>query len=138
MSNDTHKRLFEQWLGAFNAQDADGIMSLFAKDGYLEDLPLNKVARVDGDLKEFLLFNFQAFPNWKFVAERWDATDRTMIIQWTMTCPKMGVIPGLSAEGKPLTLRGVSAIALESGRIKSQTDYWDMAGVLRQTGDLPS
>ena len=137
MSN-PQQQLFDKWMAAFNGQDADGIVSLFAKDGYLEDLALNKVARADGDLKEFILFNFVAFPNWKFVADRWDATDRTLVIEWTMTCPKLGAIPGMSSEGKPLKMRGVSAIALESGKIKAQRDYWDMADVLRQTGDLPS
>lgn len=138
MPTEAHKQLFDKWMRAFNESDADGFLSLFVKDGYLEDLALNKVAPVAGDLREFMVFNFEAFPNWHFVAERWDASDRTMVIQWKMDCPKMGAIPGLSAEGKPVTIRGVTVLALEGDRIKSQTDYWDMASVLRQTGDLPS
>ena len=128
----------DKWLAAFIAQDADGIMSLFSKDGYLEDLPLRTTAYVNKDLKEFLDFNFKAFPNWTFAINNWDASETSGVIEWTMKCAKMGAIPGMSAEGKPVELRGVTVHAIENGKIKSQTDYWDMASVLRQTGDLPS
>ena len=44
-----------------------------------------------------------------------------------MRCERMGPIPGLHAEGKPATIRAVSVLTIESGRIKVERDYWDMA-----------
>lgn len=138
MGKEAHKDLFDRWLKAFNSQNARGIMALFTEDGALEDLPQKTRLPVGKELEEFLDFNFKAFPNWRFDVDRWDATADTMTIEWTMRCAKMGPIPGVSSEGKPLELRGVTVLETRDGRIKAERDYWDMADALRQTGDLPS
>jgi steroid delta-isomerase-like uncharacterized protein len=138
MSEQAQQALVDRWLGAFNGQDAAALVSMFTEDGYLEDLPLKHIAKKKGDLRDFLVFNFKAFPNWRLTIDNWDATDRTIVIEFTMRCERMGPIPGLHAEGKPATIRAVSVLTIENGRIKVERDYWDMAEAMRQTGDLPS
>ena len=43
-----------------------------------------------------------------------------------------GDLPGLPATGKPFSLRGASIYELHDGKIKRNSDYWDMVTFLKQ------
>jgi steroid delta-isomerase-like uncharacterized protein len=49
-----------------------------------------------------------------------------------------GDFPGMPATGKRFSIRGVTILELEAGRIRRNADYWDAASVMRQVGLLPS
>jgi steroid delta-isomerase-like uncharacterized protein len=46
--------------------------------------------------------------------------------------------PGLHGTGKKFSVRGVSVVEIEGRRIARETDYWDLATLLRQIGLLPT
>jgi steroid delta-isomerase-like uncharacterized protein len=43
-------------------------------------------------------------------------------------------MPGIPATGKQFSVRGVSILELEDGKIRRCSDYWDMAEFLKQLG----
>jgi steroid delta-isomerase-like uncharacterized protein len=55
-------------------------------------------------------------------------------IEWTGQGTHQGDMPGMPATNKRATFRGVSIMELQDGKIKRNTDYWDMATLMKQLG----
>jgi len=45
-----------------------------------------------------------------------------------------GDLPGIPATGKSFAVRGSTICELTAGKIKRNSDYWDMGAFLKQTG----
>ncbi len=48
-----------------------------------------------------------------------------------------GDFPGMPATGKRFSIRGVTIIELQGGKIRRNSDYWDAASMMKQVGLLP-
>jgi steroid delta-isomerase-like uncharacterized protein len=59
-------------------------------------------------------------------------------MEWHMAGTHEGDLPGLPATGKGFSIRGVTFLELQEGKIKRCRDYWDMAAFLTQIGLSPS
>ena len=62
------------------------------------------------------------------------ATARWAAGEWTLSGTQRGDMPGIPATGKQFSVRGVSILELEDGKIRRCSDYWDMAEFLKQLG----
>jgi steroid delta-isomerase-like uncharacterized protein len=64
----------------------------------------------------------------RFETEKWAAGE------WAMSGTQKGDMPNLPATDKPFSIRGVTILELEGGKISRCSDYWDMAAFLKQLG----
>ena len=69
----------------------------------------------------------------RFAASQW------AIIEWVMLGTHKGDLPGIPATGKRFSsVRGLTILELEAGKIRRESDYWDAATFMKQIGLLPS
>lgn len=122
---------------AWSSHDIERIASFFTDDCSYEDVALGVLNRGKEQLKAFVQATFAAFPDFAieprslFAAGEWAATE------WVMSGTHHGDLPEIPATGKGFSVRGVSILELQGGKIRRNSDYWDMASFLRQIGLMP-
>jgi steroid delta-isomerase-like uncharacterized protein len=131
------ERMLEDYLAAWNSHDAEKIASFFTDDGVHEDVAIGEVNRGKEQLKAFASYTFTTFPDFKlertssFVAGDWRGSE------WIMSGTHTGDIPGIPTTGKSFSIRGASISELREGKIRRNSDYWNLASFLQQVGLLP-
>jgi steroid delta-isomerase-like uncharacterized protein len=131
------ERMLEDYLAAWNSHDVEKIASFFTDDGVHEDVAIGEVNRGKEQLKAFASYTFTAFPDFKlertssFVAGDWRGSE------WIMSGTHTGDIPGIPTTGKSFSIRGASISELQEGKIRRNSDYWNLASFLQQVGLLP-
>lgn len=131
------ERGLEGYAEAWSSHDVERIASFFTDDCSYEDVALGIVNRGKEQLRAFADGTFAAFPDFaieprsSFAAGGWTATE------WVMSGTHRGDLPGLPATGKRFSVRGASIMELEEGKIRRNSDYWDMAAFLKQVGVMP-
>ena len=126
--------VWEDLVAAWNAHDDEQVLSLCTDDCVYEDVTMAAVNRGKAETRAFINAVFAAFPDFSmrltsaFVAGNWGGAE------WTMSGTHKGDLPGMPATGKSFSLRGASICELHEGKIKRNSDYWDMAAFLKQTG----
>jgi steroid delta-isomerase-like uncharacterized protein len=126
--------MFEDWAAAWSLHDVEKLLSLCTDDCVYEDVTMGAVNRGKAEVKAFADAVFAAFPDFKiqlmsgFTADTWAGAE------WTMSGTHRGDLPGLPATGKTFSIRGSTICELQAGKIKRNSDYWDMVTFLKQTG----
>lgn len=130
--------LIEQYIAAWNRHDVDAILGFFDDDCSYEDEALGKILRGKAELRNFFVVMYQGFPNCAFeVVNVFDAAN-CIAWEWVMSGNYDGMgNNGIPPNGKPMRVRGTSITELINGKIKRNTDYWNLAGLMRQLGALP-
>lgn len=130
---------WDSYLDAWNAHDGRAVASFMAEGGTYEDVALGEVhtgrediaAWVDGMAPQLSSdYHFETVS----IIQSGDA----YAAEWVMSGTHDGSEGMLPATGKRFSIRGVSVGVLESGRIRRNVDYWDMAGFLSQIGMSPA
>ena len=130
-------RMLEEWAAAWSLHDVEKLLSLCTDDCVYEDVTLRAVNRGKAEVKSFANAVFAAFPDFKielmsgFTARDWAGAE------WTMSGTHKGDLPGIPATGKSFAVRGSTICELKAGKIKRNSDYWDMVTFLKQTGLMP-
>ena len=131
------ERMLDDYLAAWNSHDVEKIASFFTDDCVYEDVAVGAVNRGKEQVKAFVSGTFTAFPDFKlertssFVAGDWRGAE------WIMSGTQTGDIPGLPATGKSFSIRGASITELQEGKIRRNSDYWNLASWLQQLGLMP-
>ena len=119
------------YLEAWSAHDAERIASYFTDDATYEDVTLGEAHRGKVAIRSFAEGTFADLPG--FAIEQRSllggrAGEESAAIEWTMSGTERST-------GKSFSVRGVSVMELEveSGKIRRNSDYWDMAVFQRQT-----
>ena len=58
-------------------------------------------------------------------------------VEWIATGVHTGDLPGLPASGRPFSIRGVTVVIREDGKIVRESLYYDVAELRRQLGPFP-
>lgn len=130
-------RLLEDLAAAWTFHDIEKVLSLCTDDCVYEDVTMGVVNRGKAELQAFAGAVLAAFPDFKmdltsgFTAGNWACAE------WTMSGTHQGDLPGMAATGKSFSLRGASICELQDGKIKRNSDYWDMVTFLKQIGLMP-
>jgi steroid delta-isomerase-like uncharacterized protein len=130
-------RMLDDWAVAWSVHDIDKLLSLFTDDCVYEDVTLGAVNHGKAELKGFADRLFAAFPDFKielasgFIAGNWAGAE------WTMSGTQKGDLPQIPATGKRISVRGSTICELREGKIKRNSDYWDMVTFLKQIGIMP-
>lgn len=130
------------FLKAFSSTDVDRILTFFTDDAYYEDVPSvengwDVPLRGHEMIRESLVDTFQALPDLAFELVSASSAGNRMVIEWIMTGTHEGDFPGLPATGRTISIRGVSLIELEGGKIAWDRDYYDVYLLLTQLGVVP-
>jgi len=131
-------RMFEDWAAAWSRHDVEKLFSLCTDDCVYEDVTMGAVNRGKAELKSFANAIFAAFPDFKiqlmsgFSAGNWAGAE------WTMSGTHTGDLPGIPATGKTFAVRGSTICELKAGKIKRNSDYWDMVTFSKQTDRVMS
>jgi len=133
----TASTLFEDLIAAWGSHDVERVVALFTDDCIYEDVTYGVVNHGTAELREFAAGTFAAFPDFHlerssgFIAGDWAAWE------WTMSGTHQGDMPDMPATGKRFAIRGVSILELRDGKIKRNSDYWDLTAMLKQLGFMP-
>jgi steroid delta-isomerase-like uncharacterized protein len=131
------KKMFEDYGLAWSSYDVEKIASFFTDDCIYEDVATGAVNHGKKELKDFINGTFAAFPDFKielrplFVAGDWVG------MEWIMSGTHKGDLPLMPATGKGFSIRGASVSELHEGKLRRNTDYWNLASFLQQVGLMP-
>lgn len=126
-----------EWLGAFSSRDIDRLLTYYTDDALLEDVTIVESrgiapARGHRMIREFLVPMFEEMPDLAFEFVSASRTGDRMVVEWTMTGTRYGDFSG------SFSIRGVSLIEVEGGKIASEREYYDAYLLLSQLGAIPT
>src|SRR5262249_41643386 len=130
-------RMLEDWAGAWSHHDVQKLLSLCTDDCTYEDVTMGAINRGKAEVKSFANAVFAAFSDFRiqltsgFIAGDWAGAE------WTMSGTHKGDLPGLPATGRSFVVRGSTICELRAGKIKRNSDYWDMVTFSKQTRLMP-
>jgi steroid delta-isomerase-like uncharacterized protein len=129
---------FDEWAAGWSTQDIERVVSLCTDQCVYEDVPLGVANHGKQELRAFGQQVFTAFPDFKIQVTNHVTAGDWAMLEWTMSGTHQADLPGIPATGKSFSVRGATALELDDGRISRNSDYWDMATLLRQLGLMPS
>src|SRR5262245_910083 len=121
------------WIDAWNSHDPDQVVALFSEDAVDEDVPLGAVSQGLTEIRAFAVDAFTAFPDMHFTLVNSTLKGGHGNIEWIFSGTDTG---GFGGTGKRFSVRGVTVMDVNGTRLSRDTDYWDLATVLREIGLL--
>ncbi len=126
-------KLVESEFAAWNAHDADKVISFFTDDVVYEDVTFGEIAHGREELRKMAAGFFAAVPDLKFEVVRSHIDRDHGSVEWVFT----GTDVGLYKTGKKFSVRGSSTFELRGGKFSGNRDYYDSAAIMRQVGVIP-
>jgi steroid delta-isomerase-like uncharacterized protein len=131
---ETLKELEQAW----NAHDAEKIVSFYSADGVHENVPTGEVFRGREAVRGYVQAMLTAFPDLKFEVKSTLASGSMSAGELVMTGTNTGRLPsGPPATGKTFTMRFANVQEYEGGLMKRVSNYYDMATLFKQLGVVP-
>ncbi len=122
----------------FNQHDAIAAAAHFTDTAELCDVAVSPPALGREQIAAIYARHFAAIPDSHVRIDRMVAEGQTVAVEWTLAGTHRGRLLGIPATGKPICFTGVSLIRFQAGLAVADTRIWDVAGLLRQIGLLPS
>jgi steroid delta-isomerase-like uncharacterized protein len=126
--------LAQKWVDAWNSHDASAVAVLFTRDALYEDVPFGVVNRGPDQIRAFAQFFFTVVPDLHVNLVNSSLKDGHGTIEWVFS----GTDQGVYGTGKTFAVRGVTVLDVRGAKISRNSDYFDLATMLRQLGLLPS
>lgn len=126
--------IVQRWADAWNTADADGMAELFTADGVYEDVAFQFSSRGKEGVAMWVSITNQGLSGVN--VEVIDAFRRgdQVAVRWTFS----GTVKALGTtqvEGsKPFSVPAASLFVMDGDRIRSVTDFYNLADLLRQSG----
>jgi steroid delta-isomerase-like uncharacterized protein len=128
----------QQIFDTFNTHDAEATASFFADDAELRDSGVARPAIGPRQIATLYTRHYAAIPDAHVHVERMVAEYDTVVVEWTSSGTHLGKLMGIPPTGKRVNVKGISIIRYRNGMAIADTRVWDLAGLLRQIGLLPS
>ncbi|MES3035639.1 MAG: nuclear transport factor 2 family protein [Gemmatimonadota bacterium] len=112
---------------AWTAHDVERIAAYFTEDAVYEDVTLGEVHRGRAAIRTFVRGTFTALPGFAMAQRSLQQGDGWATLEWVMSGTD-------SATQRRFSVRGVSVMELEGGRVRRNSDYWNMADLQGQVG----
>ena len=132
-------RIGQKWVQFNNSKGiSTALLDVFTEDIVYEDVPTSAVLDGAEAFRAFAQGFFDAFPDSRFELGQSACQGQQGFFEWTWIAndgrveDHRVVAPGFCGTGKPFTVRGVAVIAIQGKRISHNSDFWDLATVLRQ------
>ena len=131
---DGKSQIAENWIAAWNSHDVEKVIPLFTKDVLYEDVTFAAVNHGTEELRKFATGFLEAVPDLKMELVGSSIQGNQGSIEWILR----GTDKGIYKTGQKFSVRGVSIVNLEHGRISRNLDFYDSATIMRQVGLLPA
>lgn len=128
------KDLVRQVFLTWSDHDVSRLDTLFGDEGVYEDVPPKIVYRGKDEIKKFMSAIWSWAPDITFTPTSIDQLGDTVVAEWTMQGTQTGPIGGIPASGNSFSVRGVSVVKVDQGRILRHSDYYDLSTILVQFG----
>ena len=115
------------YMEAWSAHDADRVAAYFTDDAVYEDVALGEVHRGKAAIKTFADGTFAELSGYAIEQKSLVVGDGSVAVEWVMTGT-------YRPTGTKFSVRGVSLMDLQGGKIRRNSDFWNMAVFLRQVG----
>ncbi|KAF2775188.1 nuclear transport factor 2 family protein [Streptomyces sp. OM5714] len=123
-------RIAAEWHSAWTGEDPNALADLFTKDGTLVDLSVPYTSHGRAEIAEFKAITERLIPDADLeITDAFRSGDRVLI-----RTDYSGTLPGAS---KSFKVQMATVLELRHGKIAVNTDYYDRATMLRQSG-LPA
>jgi steroid delta-isomerase-like uncharacterized protein len=123
---------------SWNRGDVDGVLAYYDDEIVWTNVALEEVYRGKAAVGEFVTRLFTAIPDLEFTVQETVVRGDSVAVQWTIRGTHLGTFMGIPATGRRLEVPGVSMLTLRDGKFLRDDFYFDSAGMMRQTGLLPS
>jgi steroid delta-isomerase-like uncharacterized protein len=126
---------------AWNRHDGEAVASFFTDDGVYADQTLGLRHQGKEAIKDFVNTSEHNFSSDLHINQLdMFTTDDRYALVWDMTGThdRSSQDSSMLATGKRFTIRGASIGLLEGGKIKQNTDYWNMVEFLAEVGLMPA
>ena len=132
------KPLAQTIIDTWNTKMNEKIIPLYSPDYAGEDFSGGKRRSGLDGVKGWLNSVLHAFPNIHYTLVDYVEHGDRLVLHWVADGNHHGSFLKIPASGKQVTINGISILKMENGKIKEGKLFWDLAGVLRQIGLLPS
>jgi steroid delta-isomerase-like uncharacterized protein len=126
--------LVGELFAAWSEHEPERLNGLFADNGIYEDVPAGDTYTGPDEIKDYLRSVFTWAPDFRVNLTFMAVSGETVVVEWTMEGTQTGPIDGFPATGNRFSVKGASVIELENGKIRRNTDYYDMATFAMQLG----
>jgi steroid delta-isomerase-like uncharacterized protein len=130
----TANHVLQELLAAWAEHEPERLDELFTENGIYEDVPSGDTYTGPAEIKEYLSSVFSWAPDLTMKLTSVAVSGDTVVTEWTMQGTQTGPFDGFPATGNRFSVRGASVTVLENGKIRRNTDYYDMATFLLQLG----
>ena len=121
----------------WNRHDLQRVVALYAVDYEGVDIGCGSIQRGPEAAGECLAGYWQAFPDLRIGADDTVVQGDRVAVAWRARGTHRGTFMSIPATGRRVTLRGVSLLILDAGKLRRATHVWDVAGFLRAVRLLP-
>ncbi|MCI0747282.1 MAG: ester cyclase [Verrucomicrobia subdivision 3 bacterium] len=130
------EKLYQNYVAAWSTRDIEAVVSFFTDDCVYEDVALGVLNRGASEVRAFVQATLAAIPDFKIEPKSVFATVGRLGSEWIMSGTQTGDFPGLPATGKAFTVPVASIMEFHNGKIRRNTDYWNLASFLQQVGAM--
>jgi steroid delta-isomerase-like uncharacterized protein len=123
---------------AWNSHDADAVAACYAPDAVSRDVTLTEALHGRIAIRNAADMYMHAFPDIRFESVRVFGEGDVLCEEFRVSGTHRGDLMGLAATGRRAESIGCNVMQIDGdGLIRSETTYWDAAGLYRQLGALP-
>ena len=106
---------------------------MFTEKAVVEDVTFGSVSHGLAEIRDFAVDSFTAFPDIHFDLVSSTLKGGHWTIEWVFSGTDTG---GFGGTGKPFSVHGVTVMDVHGIKLTRETDYWDLATVLKEIGRL--
>jgi steroid delta-isomerase-like uncharacterized protein len=123
----------QNWIDGWNSSDPEKLVAAFTPEGVYEDVAFGITKKGSAELRDLHKFFHGAVSGLFVKLVDYHIADGHGTIEWIFGGTDVDVFK----TGKPFSVRGVSVIEVDNGRISRNLDYYDAAEIMKQVGVLP-
>jgi steroid delta-isomerase-like uncharacterized protein len=128
-----HLAVAQGWVDAWNSHNPDAVVAVFTEDALYEDVPFGLVSHGVVEIRAFAESFFTVVPDLHIELVNSSLKGGHGTIEWIFS----GTDRGIYKTGKKFAVRGVTVIEVQGSKLSRNSDYYDLATMLRQFGLLP-
>jgi steroid delta-isomerase-like uncharacterized protein len=135
--SDSILQLTDALTEAWNAHDVDRILAYY--DPYYEGIDISQARPQRGlqDVQRLASEYFQAFPDLHFENEQMIFQDQQVAYVWRAWGTHRGIVMNIPPTCREVSVRGMTLLTFQEGKITRSISIWDLAGFLRAIRLLP-
>ena len=132
------ERLAAEYVGAWCDHDTDRIVDLFRDECEYDDVPLGITSRGKDEIRAFIETTHRTMSEFSLALRRLVVAQSVITLESIQSGVHTGAFSAEQPTGKRYSVRMVTVMSVDDGRIARVSDYWDLATVLRQLGLFPT